>query len=205
MFFKALRHQTFIAILALSLSQFANAQDAAGKLPSSAASKKPAVKSSNPAAPPKNWSALTESQKSALAPLESVWTNISPVKKQKWLDISVGYHLLSPEGQSTLHFRMKEWASLTKKQRDLARQNFAQAKKLSPDDKQNKWVAYQALSPEEKQKLAKANQSNKVAGAAPALKPNALAPTTNAASTANAAKPGTEQPKALLTPSQTPR
>ncbi len=201
MFLKAFTHHLFIAMLALSLSQFANAQDAAGKLPGSAASKKSAVKSSNPAAPAKNWSALTESQQSALAPLESVWSNISPVKKQKWLDISVGYHLLSPEGQSTLHFRMKEWASLTKKQREQARQNFAQAKKLSPDDKQIKWQAYQALSPEEKLKLAKANQSTKVTGAAPALKPSALAP----APTAIAAKPGADQPKALLTPPQTPR
>ena len=59
----------------------------------------------------------------------------------------------------------------------------------------------QALSPEEKLKLAKANQSAKVTGAAPALKPSALAP----APTAIAAKPGADQPKALLTPPQTPR
>ena len=172
--------------------------------PANEIAKKPVAKSAVPAtpvAPAKNWSGLTESQKVALAPLESVWANISPVKKQKWLDISVGYHLLSPEGQSTLHFRMKEWASLTKKQREQARQNFAQAKKLSPDDKQIKWLAYQALSPEEKLKLAKANQSTKVTGAAPALKPSALAP----APTAIAAKPGADQPKALLTPPQTPR
>ena len=207
MFLKAFLHHSFIAILALSLNQLASAQDATGKVPSTPANeiaKKPVAKSAvpaTPAAPAKNWSGLTESQKVALAPLESVWANISPVKKQKWLDISVGYHLLSPEGQSTLHFRMKEWASLTKKQREQARQNFAQAKKLSADDKQIKWLAYQALSPEEKLKLAKANQSTKVTGAAPALKPSALAP----APTAIAAKPGADQPKALLTPPQTPR
>ena len=204
MFLKAFLHHSFIAICALSLNQFASAQDSTSKVQSTPANeiaKKPATKSAVPAARVKNWFDLTESQKVALAPLESVWVNISPVKKQKWLDISVGYHLLSPEGQSTLHFRMKEWASLTKKQREQARQNFAQAKKLSPDDKQIKWLAYQALSPEEKLKLAKANQSTKVTGAAPALKPSALAP----APTAIAAKPGTDQPKALLTPPQSPR
>ena len=207
MFLKAFLHHSFIAILALSLNQLASAQDATGKVPSTPANeiaKKPVAKSAvpaTPAAPAKNWSGLTESQKIALAPLGSVWANISPVKKQKWLEISVGYHLLSPEGQSTLHFRMKEWASLTKKQREQARQNFAQAKKLSPDDKQIKWQAYQALSPEEKLKLAKDNQTSKVTGAAPALKPSALAP----APTAIAAKPGADQPKALLTPPQTPR
>ncbi|MBK7503085.1 MAG: DUF3106 domain-containing protein [Polaromonas sp.] len=138
--------------------------------------KKPARQILKPSCTCQKLVSLTESQKSALAPLESVWANISPVKKQKWLDISVGYHLLSPEGQSTLHFRMKEWASLTKKQREQARQNFAQAKKLSPDDKQIKWQAYQALSPEEKLKLAKANQSTKVTGAAPALKAQCVSP-----------------------------
>ncbi|HMS27558.1 MAG TPA: DUF3106 domain-containing protein [Burkholderiaceae bacterium] len=198
---KAFLHHTLIAVLVILLNQFANAQDVTGK-PANELAKKPVAKSTAPASPAKNWSGLTESQKIALAPLESVWSNISPVKKQKWLDISVGYHLLSPEGQSTLHFRMKEWASLTKKQREQARQNFAQAKKLSAEDKQNKWLAYQALSPEEKLKLAKDNQTNKVAGAAPALKPSTSLVT---APTAIAAKPGTDRPKALLNTPQNPR
>lgn len=134
-----------------------------------------------------NWNALTESQKIALAPLKNVWVNVSPVKKQKWLDISVGYHLLSPEGQATLHFRMKEWASLTTKQREQARRNFAQTKKLSPDDKQAQWQAYQALSPAEKQKLAAANQASKPVGVAPAVKPS---PSTDVKTS--------DRPKALL-------
>ena len=118
-----------------------------------------------------NWHTLTPAQKEALAPLRDVWVRITPVKKQKWLDISTGYHLLSPDGQATLHFRMKEWASLTSKEREQARLNFAQTKKLSADDKQSKWEAYQALSPEEKQKLAAINKATPVAGAAPAIKP----------------------------------
>jgi hypothetical protein len=118
-----------------------------------------------------SWDTLTDQQKVALAPLRNVWVRITPVKKQKWLDISVGYHLLSPEGQATLHFRMTEWASLTTKEREQARINFAQTKKLSSDDKQSKWQAYQALSPEEKQKLSNINKTTPVTGAAPALKP----------------------------------
>ncbi|MEO6291231.1 MAG: DUF3106 domain-containing protein [Burkholderiaceae bacterium] len=114
---------------------------------------------------------MTESQKVALAPLKDVWVRITPVKKQKWLDIAVGYHLLSADGQATLHFRMTEWAALTTKQREQARLNFAQTKKLTPDDKQTKWQAYQALSAEEKQKLASMSKASPPTGAAPALKP----------------------------------
>ena len=118
-----------------------------------------------------NWHTLTESQKVALAPLKDVWVRITPVKKQKWLDLAVGYHLLSADGQATLHFRMTEWAALTTKQREQARLNFAQTKKLTPDDKQTKWQAYQALSAEEKQKLASMSKASPPTGAAPAIKP----------------------------------
>lgn len=118
-----------------------------------------------------HWNALTAPQKEALAPLSAVWTNISPVKKQKWLDISKGFALLSAEGKETLHLRMKEWVSLSPKQREQARINFVQTKKLTTDDKQTQWQAYQALSAEEKQKLAKINMATQPAGAAPAFKP----------------------------------
>jgi Protein of unknown function (DUF3106) len=142
-------------------SQTAKAQTIQPKNPSTAASANTAD----------NWHTLTPAQKEALSPLRDVWVRITPVKKQKWLDISTGYHLLSPDGQATLHFRMKEWASLTSKEREQARLNFAQTKKLSSDDKQSKWEAYKALSPEEKQKLAAINKATPVAGAAPAIKP----------------------------------
>ena len=147
--------------IAHAQSQTAKAQTTQPKNPGTAASANAAD----------NWHTLSPTQKEALAPLRDVWVRITPVKKQKWLDISTGYHLLSPDGQATLHFRMKEWASLTSKEREQARLNFAQTKKLSSDDKQSKWEAYQALSPEEKQKLAAINKATPVAGAAPAIKP----------------------------------
>lgn len=137
--------------------------------PSKSPSNSPGTSASAPLSA-NNWNTLTEPQKMALAPLQEVWGNISPIKKQKWLDIAVGYHMLSSEGQATLHFRMKEWASLTAKQRDQARRNFAQTR-LSADDKQSQWQAYQALSAEEKQKFASSNTAARTAGAAPALKP----------------------------------
>jgi hypothetical protein len=69
---------------------------------------------------------------------------------------------------------MNEWVTLSPQQRAQARLNFARTKELSkqltPEEKKAKWQTYQALSPEEKQKLA-AKASPKPVGAATAVKP----------------------------------
>ena len=49
---------------------------------------------------------------------------------------------------------MKEWAKLSNKERAQARLNFADAKQLPADERKAKWEAYQALSDEEKSRLA---------------------------------------------------
>ena len=48
---------------------------------------------------------------------------------------------------------MTEWVALSPNQRSEARLNFAEARKLPPEEKKAKWQAYQALSAEERQKL----------------------------------------------------
>jgi hypothetical protein len=69
---------------------------------------------------------------------------------------------------------MNEWVALSPQQRAEARLNFAKTKELSkqltPEEKKAKWQTYQALSPEEKQKLA-AKATPRPTGAAPALRP----------------------------------
>jgi len=65
---------------------------------------------------------------------------------------------------------MREWAALSPLQRSQARLNFAQTKQLSPDEKLAKWEAYQALNPEEKQKLPSSRMPSPK-GAALAVKP----------------------------------
>ncbi len=122
-----------------------------------------------------SWSQLTPSQQQALAPLATSWnTGMSEAQKRKWLEISRNYSALTPEGQSTLNSRMNEWVALSPQQRAQARLNFGQTKELSrqltPEEKKAKWEAYQALSPEEKQKLA-AKASPRPTGAATAVKP----------------------------------
>ena len=73
-----------------------------------------------------------------------------------------------------MHSRMNEWVALSPQQRAEARLNFAKTKELSkqltPEEKKAKWQTYQALSIEEKQKLA-ANSTTRPVGAALAVKP----------------------------------
>ena len=64
---------------------------------------------------------------------------------------------------------MTEWAALSPQQRSIARLNFGATRKLTAEDKKAKWEAYQALSPEEKKKLAAG--AAKPPATAAALKP----------------------------------
>ena len=113
-------------------------------------------------------------QQQTLKPLAASWNTISEAQKRKWLEISKSYPSLSPEDQSTMHSRMNEWVALSPQQRAEARLNFAKTKELSkqltPEEKKAKWQTYQALSAEEKQKLA-ANATARPVGAALAVKP----------------------------------
>jgi Protein of unknown function (DUF3106) len=120
------------------------------------------------------WMDLTESQQQALAPLAQLWPTMNEPHKRKWLAISQNFGQLSAEEQSTVQSRMREWAALSAQQRTAARFNYVDAQQLLQEDKKAKWEAYQALSPEAKQKLA-AQQNKPVVGAAPAVKPVASA------------------------------
>lgn len=104
------------------------------------------------------WVSLTVAQQSALKPLAASWANLSDGQKRKWISLSANFPQLSAAEQSKLHERMAQWAALSPRQREQARLNFADAKQVTPQQKSEQWQAYQALSPEEKQKLAKAAQ-----------------------------------------------
>lgn len=121
------------------------------------------------------WSQLTPPQQQALAPLASSWnTSMSDPQKRKWLEISKNYATLTPQAQDTLNSRMNEWIALSPQQRAQARLNFGKtlelSRQLTPEEKKAKWDAYQALTPEEKQKLA-STASPRASGAATAVKP----------------------------------
>ncbi len=135
------------------------------------------------------WMDLTESQQQALSPLSQLWPTMNEPHKRKWLAISQNFAQLSADEQNTLQSRMREWAALSPQQRTAARLNFAGAQQLPQEDKKAKWEAYQALSPEAKQKLA-ARQNQPVLGAAPAVKPVASTKlTTSPAASSNKTLP----------------
>jgi hypothetical protein len=115
------------------------------------------------------WTALTPSQRQALAPLAETWGAFSETRKRKWIVIANSLPTLSETERAKLHERMEDWAKLSSKERDLARLNFTQSKNLTKSDRAANWEAYQALSVEERQRLA-AQATRKPTGAAVAAK-----------------------------------
>jgi hypothetical protein len=94
----------------------------------------------------------------ALKPLQSDWNNLSDQQKRKWLSISANFPRMAVGEQTKLHERMAQWAALSPRQREVARLNYGEVQKLSPQQKNEKWEAYQALTPTDKQKLAASAQ-----------------------------------------------
>ena len=140
----------------------AQTQTQAASHPASASAKRPApakpvasaVKAGSKQPTKPLWTELTEPQRQALAPLAPKWDEVNEAQKRKWLALSQNFPKMSGAEQAKLHSRMAEWVALSPAQRTQARLNFGEAQQLSPDDKKAKWEAYQALSPEEKRKLA---------------------------------------------------
>ncbi len=110
------------------------------------------------------WHELAAAQRDALTPLANSWNGLSATQKRKWIALSKNYHQLAPQEQTLLHARMDDWVSLSPQQRRVARLNFAESKRMSSSEKQQKWDAYQALSPAARHKYSEA---------APALAPGA--------------------------------
>lgn len=100
------------------------------------------------------WADLTPAERNALAPLARTWDQFSEGHKRKWIALAQNFPRLPPNEQAKLRSRMTEWAALSPRQRTDARLNFGELQQMSPDDKKAKWEAYQALSPEERRKLA---------------------------------------------------
>ena len=117
--------------------------------------------------PDSSWQKLNAQQQNALAPLAPHWQQISEAQKNKWLTMSKNFDKLSPKEQAILHERMSDWAALSPQQRAQARLTFNETKSIGSEEKKSHWEAYQALSAEEKKKLA-AQQTTGIQGAATA-------------------------------------
>ncbi len=118
------------------------------------------------------WEQLNTLQKLALYPLAPRWAVLSEQQKRQWLVMAQSFSKLPEAEQERLHNRMTQWASLSAQQRSQARLNYAATNRLAPDSKRAQWEAYQALSSEEKSRLAAAAASaHHSLGAAPAVRP----------------------------------
>jgi hypothetical protein len=113
------------------------------------------------------WKDLSPAQQQALQPLAEHWNGLEEERRRKWLVISKNYSSLSAAEQVKMHSRMSEWVLLSQQQRNQARLNYAETKKLSAEEKAKKWQDYQALSPEEKKKFADKAAAKPIGVAAP--------------------------------------
>lgn len=120
----------------------------AAGLAASAASASAASKSGGP-----NWSQLSASQRLALAPLEKDWDAIDANRKSKWLEIATRFPKMPLPEQQRVQERMAEWARLSPAERGRARLSFTEAQQLSPQERQQRWEAYQSLSPDDRKAL----------------------------------------------------
>ncbi|MDM0112415.1 DUF3106 domain-containing protein [Variovorax sp. J22R133] len=162
-------HLAFACLLGLvliagaQLPAYAQSGGATGGSTAAAGSAKPAI-TSRPL-----WNELSPTQHESLAPLAPHWNNLHEAQKRKWIALSRNYDSMTPDEQATLHSRMTEWAGLSPQERTQARLNFAEVKRLSSaDDRKAKWEAYQALSDEDRRKLAERAGTRPPSAAAPA-------------------------------------
>lgn len=116
------------------------------------------------------WQDLGKSHQATLAPLSKIWNELSIPQRRKWFAIAQNFSKLATSDQQKIHARMADWALLSRADREQARLNFAATKKHDTTERSASWEAYQTLSNEEKNDLAKKSPS-KPAGAAVAIKP----------------------------------
>lgn len=114
-----------------------------------------------------HWKELTAAQRQALAPLEKDWASIDQQRRRKWLEIAARFQSLPTDEQARMQERMSSWATLSPVERSQTRMLFQQAQQIAPQSRQEKWEAYQALAPEQRQELADKAAKRKVAGNAP--------------------------------------
>lgn len=114
------------------------------------------------------WGELTVGQRQALAPLYPHWDTLTENHKRKWIAISRNFDNWSTQEQTKMHGRMSAWAGLSTVERDQARLNYAEARKVNVDEKKARWEAYQALSDEQRDKLASSTAPKRPGVAAPA-------------------------------------
>lgn len=107
---------------------------------------------------PNEWRDLTAEQQKVLQPLAPHWATLDDATRAKWVNLATRFKKLTPAEQSRVQARMDQWSKLKPQERGEARLRFQQTRQLTPDERQQKWAAYQALSPEARQDLKRQAQ-----------------------------------------------
>lgn len=107
---------------------------------------------------PTEWHELSAEQKQILQPLAPHWSRMDETGRDKWVNVANRYKELSPAEKTRVRERMTQWARLPAQERGEARLRFQQTRQLTPDQRQEKWAAYQALSAEDRQDLTRQAQ-----------------------------------------------
>jgi hypothetical protein len=158
----------WLLALSLSVSAASQAHEVQRPVPADARQAKSMVKA--PLSKPL-WRDLDSEQHQALHPLGAVWDGLSEAHKRKWLALSRNHAKLTPAEQAVQHSRMADWAALGVRERAQARFNFVEVKQLPAAERKAKWEVYQALSAEEKRKLAERAPVQQPLGVAPTIRP----------------------------------
>jgi hypothetical protein len=138
---RALRALQYLAlVLAASVSQAPYAAPPASQA---------AASTSGPA-----WSALTPAQQQALAPLRPTWDANDAPRKLKWIEVADRFPKMPADERRRVQERMAAWAAMTPSERARARVQFQETRGLGAEERQARWQAYQALSEDERKRLA---------------------------------------------------
>jgi len=101
-----------------------------------------------------SWASLSKPQQAALAPLQRDWSSITLRHKQKWLEVAGRFPVMLEPERQRVQARMTEWAHMTPAERSSARLQFQETRQFSPEDRQARWEAYQALPDDQRRELA---------------------------------------------------
>lgn len=104
---------------------------------------------------PPSWRSLSPAQQQALAPLQQEWPKVDARRKQKWLEVASRYATMPRDEQTRVQARMTDWLALSPTERARARTLYQEARQVPADERQARWRAYQALSADERHRLAK--------------------------------------------------
>ena len=157
-----------VGAIALSMAGVGSVATAAPALQGAPSAKTGTAKPASASRP--HWRDLTAQQQQALNPLAAHWDSLSESQKRKWIVISRNQGKLSPQERAVQHSRMTEWAGLSRQQREQARFNFDEVKQVPAAERKAKWEAYQALSDDEKRRLAD-SAAKRPQGAAGTIRP----------------------------------